>query len=224
MKAACLAILMVLPACQNDDAGNPTSDTTGSEVADTGGTGETTDADATDSNDSAETASGCRTSSECSRQDESCRPPLQASAYNPLCGIDCQVQVECATNEDCDAATPLCLRYLGDCCYASGTPSFACAAACTDNAQCGEGKRCRADQVGCEPIPCNAGFACPAHTTCHPEVMVGAPICLTASCNPLELEHGCVRQTCTSDSDCGGGFCVDERCFDTLGDCQGPVP
>lgn len=57
------------------------------------------------------------------------------------------------------------------------------------------------------PVSCTSGeHPCPAHTRCES--------------GPGDDGHGCVRDPCVSDHDCGcGGACLGGRCFDELGRC-----
>ncbi len=168
---------------------------------------------------------GCRSSSECA-SGEGCVAPVRPGDAPPLCGMGCSVSTECASDDDC-AGELLCLAYLGPCCGQDGQLSTACKPACADDAVCGEGYRCKAVGRGCEPVPCDEGFACPAHTVCDPAAAEGrAPCEVPGLCGSRhELDHGCVRRACASDGGCAaGGVCVEGTCQEGLGTCEGPRP
>jgi len=150
-----------------------------------------------------------------------CRVPLATSAFEQPCGAPCQQFEECASDADCRGETPLCLSYLDDCCQIGEYVSTLCAPVCTDDAACGQGRRCRGDGRGCEVIPCDQGSVCPEHTECRPAEST-QPVCEAYEwdCRAGEREHGCIRQACQSDVDCGALFCVCGRCYESLGTCD----
>ncbi len=163
----------------------------------------------------------CRDSSECGQSGHYfCRAPLATSAFEETCGVACRDNQDCASDANCPGEAPLCLSYLDDCCNIGDFASTLCAPACTADAACGEGRRCRSDGRGCETIPCDQGWACPVHTACRP-AEASQPMCdaYEEDCGAGELEHGCIRQACQTDAECGGGVCVYGKCFEQLGTC-----
>lgn len=147
---------------------------------------------------------GCRSQDECG-DTESCVPPGAPRA----CGIPCQVDRACEADSDCDTGQ-VCEEYVATCCFA-GELSARCVPACADDAGCLEGERCDTTSGQCGLVPCDDGYACPAHTTCSSGAAGIAG-------------HGCVRDACGGDGDCGDGACVDGRCYEAAGTCEGPVP
>ena len=93
-------------------------------------------------------------------------PPASSSACQTrrglACGgIPCNVEALCATTPDCPTDA-VCMPYIGGCCGPSDQRSTMCVPPCTDNSQCLDGWQCAADQIGCEPVACDAGYSCPA--------------------------------------------------------------
>lgn len=82
---------------------------------------------------------------------------------------------------------------------------YQCVDSCASRG-CDEGWQCDVGTGLCSPWSCADGYTCPEHTSCDP----GAD----------EGDHGCVRDSCAVDADCGGGFCVGARCYDSLGSCD----
>ena len=112
----------------------------------------------------------------------------------------------CPVEQTCDAAS----CGSGSVCTPADPAFDSCADAvcrpiCSSDADCRVGAE-TCDPVGgaCVPVSCDAGYACAAHETCTP----GAPL------------HGCVRDACAADADCGGGVCVEGGCFDVAGFCS----
>jgi len=73
------------------------------------------------------------------------------------------------------------------------------------------GRALRPDIGRCQPDTCIGGtYTCPAHTHCQD----------TAGGDP----HGCARDACAFDADCGcGAACIGGSCYDTLGTCASPA-
>jgi hypothetical protein len=167
----------------------------------------------------------CRDSGDCSG-DKGCAPPVSPLEWGPVCGIGCGPMMQCVDDSSCPAEAPLCLGYLEICCGPVDPLSTRCSAACTDDAACGEGWRCRADQRGCEAVPCTDGYTCPAHTECdEPNAFVVEGCSAPQGCPEGAEAHGCVRDVCERDGDCdSGGKCVWGLCYEGFGECMGPVP
>jgi hypothetical protein len=109
----------------------------------------------------------------------------------------------CITALDC-TAPDVCVFFTPPC--SCGGPASECRPSC-GTAGCAADETCDGSTGLCAPTPCTAGYACPSHTTCG---SAGGD------------EHGCVRDTCTVDSDCGCGACVEGRCYDDFGVCTFP--
>jgi hypothetical protein len=167
----------------------------------------------------------CRDDGDCS-DDKGCAPPVRPLEWGPVCGIGCGPQMACTDDASCPAEAPLCLGYLESCCGQSGPLSTRCSAACTDDATCGDGWRCRADGRGCEAISCADAWTCPTHTSCEADAAFVVQGCSAAyGCPEGPEAHGCVRDACERDGDCDGdGKCVWELCYDGFGSCMGAVP
>jgi hypothetical protein len=95
----------------------------------------------------------------------------------------------------------------------SGVDGHGCAAAScsSDGYKCAPGFRCApspsADAHECSDISCTEGFACPMNFDCNPAS--------TAA-------HHCDRRSCTGDSNCDCGACVEGVCQDRLFVCWSP--
>ncbi len=143
--------------------------------------------------------SGCRSDADCTSSGESCLAPGASHG----CGIPCSPDRQCESAGEC-AEGQLCVEYVASCC-GPDMPSSRCQDPCTETS-CPEGERCGVDGV-CEPTPCEEGWECPEHT----------------SCEGAGDAHGCRRTTCTTDTDCAGGFCVNGACYSSLGACTPPA-
>ncbi len=125
-----------------------------------------------------------------------CRPGLfcLAPGESPGCGT-CFVGDEC----DSDAA---CSSY-GDgaiCERVSCACQPICTLGCLSDLNCDAGQSCEPDHR-CAPRACASDDDCPANFSC-----VGSK------------DLRCARKSCVLDADCQG-YCVDERCYETLGTC-----
>jgi len=80
-----------------------------------------------------------------------------------------------------------------------------------DPTVCGDEQPCGPDGV-CVPLDCTMfGVSCPASASCDPA-------------SEAADARGCVRRSCTADSDCDCGACVLGLCHDGPGFCSPPVP
>lgn len=66
-----------------------------------------------------------------------------------------------------------------------------------------------ASAQGCIPTPCDAGYSCAPFRKCDLD-------------DPASDSHGCAPWACTTDSDCGCGFCFNEVCVPVEPVCQIP--
>lgn len=143
----------------------------------------------------------CRSDDDCmgGTSWEYCLPPGEP----PACGVGCMMMRDCEAHADCGEGSR-CVQYRGGCCASTDPLSSRCLPACTE-ASCAEGERCNTEGI-CEPIPCSDGWSCPAYT----------------SCTGTGDGHGCSRNTCATDADCAGGYCVNGACHPGLGTCTPP--
>ncbi len=162
------------------------------------------------------TGTGCHVSSECSpSRFEMCFAPGASTGCGPCVPAlrTCASDGDCPSTDRCDSYVDPCTR-VGFCGTGSDPTSTRCVPRCTVDpstgaSSCGPGDQCETDGR-CTPIPCIAGYVCPSHTTCH-DVAGGDA-------------HGCVRNACAFDADCGcGGACLSGSCYDTLGSCMSPA-
>lgn len=142
----------------------------------------------------------CRSAAECSSGFR-CLAPGESAG----CGI-CRI-----FTSDCDSDAPckslgeqfICAPVPPDDCPCNAV--LICQAGCLGAEQCGEGQSCDPGQR-CVARLCNTESECEASFSC-------APL-------PGDPEHSaCMRTTCDSDSGCGDGFCVNQRCYSEIGIC-----
>jgi hypothetical protein len=98
----------------------------------------------------------------------------------------------------------------------TSTDEHGCRAArCESDAYaCDAGFECEpaeqaANQHGCMPVSCVAGFECPANQRCVPD-------------SQALHTHQCERLACERDGDCDCGFCIESTCHDALSYCAPP--
>jgi hypothetical protein len=153
---------------------------------------------------------GCHTDAEC---DSTTFQMCYAPGTGPGCPLCVHAMHLCASDADCPPEA-YCESYIDPCSHpgfcgnGSDVTSTRCSPRCTASS-CAAGEQCETDGR-CTPIPCVGGYVCPAHTVCHD--LAGGDA------------HGCVRDSCGLDSDCGcGGACLGGSCYDTLGTCMTPA-
>jgi len=142
------------------------------------------------------------------------------------CGTPC-TETSCTEGSRCDAdgrcrPTPCHEGY--ECpsdlvCAAEGeklVDEHGCRAArCeSDRFTCPAGFKCEptepaANEHGCNPVSCVAGFECPANQRCVPD-------------SPALHAHQCERLACDRDADCDCGYCIESTCRDVLSYCAAP--
>ena len=173
---------------------------------------------------------GCRadfcTGCTCGSNYQGCRP---FQSHPPICPLTpCPEPSCCSSNADCLGNTfcvsPEAPPSCGTC---NNTPST-----CTTDAECApsicEPRPCAcADEHACVPgcsdtNPCHSGLACnPTTRRCESVACTTDAQCAsTFTCGTSGL---CVRRTCTDDTQCGLGACVNGECFDSRGHCQDSV-
>jgi hypothetical protein len=141
---------------------------------------------------------GCRDWNDCQATYE-CLAPGEFPGCGPCDPTPgCSSDVDCAAGQVCEKEGCLCVQNMtGMICIPS------CAkAGCPNGQTCGESGHCA-------PTLCDATTPCPKLFDCL---------------MPLDSREGtCARHSCTQDSDCSGGFCVDGACYQMLGTCV-PIP
>lgn len=148
---------------------------------------------------------GCGRAGSACHNTADCAAGLSCAGPNDphRCGIP--PREECAASSDCTGGN-LC-QATADGCSEDGVGSQ-CGAPCA--ASCQAGFRCSAG--ACEALPCDEGYACPAHQRCDPAAARSGPIHARA--------HGCVNIPCTADSGCAPGrSCVNGFCQTGIGSC-----
>lgn len=119
------------------------------------------------------------------------------------CGFCQSFESDCAVDNDC-IEDEICAPVPLDGC--SCETVNICQPRCTAGG-CGENEECRptgrCGPISCSPEPCPPMFQCTPHEG---------------------LGLACERRSCIFDSDCTGGSCVNNRCHETLGTCEFPVP
>jgi len=129
-----------------------------------------------------------------------------------VCGI--APREACATDLDCSPTNDRC-HAIFDSCSFDGIGSE-CRAACTADLDCGGAGVFRCDAGACIAITCDQGFSCGAREVCDvTRITSNTPI--------YDRHHGCFAVTCSTDAECGDGFCVNGSCQDALGTCVEPM-
>ncbi|MBL8913817.1 MAG: hypothetical protein JNM17_24150 [Archangium sp.] len=145
-----------------------------------------------------------------------------------------------------DCVTPLCCSTQAQCptfpttCAPPGTPP-GCGicdmspGTCQTDSACGAGFICEPRQCGClgqrdcvpgcsANNPCGLGFECNHNRCTEKECALDNECPPTFECRIGHVGGFCRRRICTTDQECGDGFCVEGTCFEGLGECRGPVP
>jgi hypothetical protein len=143
----------------------------------------------------------CRSNSDCSN------PSCYLKGYycqGPYYAVTCAcpgivAMSACTMDSQCDGGS-VCRedRSVHDCLISEGLDGGAtiCAAPCTSDSECAPTDRCE-DHGHCVPRTC---AECPSYFSCA----IGA----------------CVIPSCSRDSDCPGGYCVNGSCGSALGVCK----
>jgi len=230
--------LLVLVACGGDGKTSDSADTTGASEASTGDTtasgtstgdaeasasgetgGEPTTSSTTsssstsltteDASSSGDASTGgppdgaCRSDADCDDGDfEFCFAPDEAN-----CGA-CQIpDAPCVDQSECDIGL-LCVPFVAACACDPSAMHCVSIVPCGSDSDCEDTDFC--DEGTCAARTCDGQmFDCPAFFDCVPDA---------------ETDDHCVRHPCVSDDECSGGFCVEGRCFDSLGECSPPAP
>jgi hypothetical protein len=159
---------------------------------------------------------------------------VSSACATPLCAGT--VYHDCTVDTDCPAGDH-CLSSIVKCCNQT---SMTCHVVCnTTTVTCAAGTICSpgtsgADDYGCAPQPCNAGYTCPTGFQCA----VGGTGADTHGCQALPCSQtgcpdnfvctttatvgGCKVKPCSTDCDCDSGFCVGGSCSTVLGTCVRP--
>lgn len=214
MLRRALATLLCLAACNDKDdttAATTTGDSTGAastssaSASATATTSGTTTSGATTTTTTTGATSGVTTGDlppgTC-HNDADCGDPLLL-CFHPgeaNCG-PCQADpMECTEDAQC---TPDVCETFALICACSGDVGHECRPACTPDT-CPEDKVCDEGTGHCVYVSCDGGPACP-------------PL---HDCVPGSGGNDCVRWDCAADAECDGGFCVEGRCYDQLGNCE----
>ncbi len=144
------------------------------------------------------------------RGDADCDAGMAEFCFAPdevNCG-DCQVPgVPCDAQMLCEPGFA-CVPFVAPCACEPGAMECVAVLGCLMDADCMDDALFCSDKV-CAPKTCDGQMiACPELFDCVAE----AP-----------GDH-CQRRMCSDDGDCGGGFCVEGRCFAEFGMCQPPAP
>lgn len=141
----------------------------------------------------------CRSSTDCTDGSD-CYAPGACNAGEYTDPTDaCATSEECGTGLGCQLVAATC----------TSGEYRACMETC-DTRGCADTERCDGATGTCVPWSCLEGYTCPTHTTCAVGGMGDA--------------NGCLRDTCTDDTTCGGGYCVGGACYDALGTCEWAAP
>lgn len=150
----------------------------------------------------------CANDAACASQggDLVCEPKNDGHAW---CEQKCTDDAGCDAAFTCELATGHCVPRA---CDSAACPAETfCSAAkvcvyqrCNDKRPCGDGFTCSATFV-CEATPCPNG--------------TDAECTATHACNAGSKT--CQRKTCTCDTECGSGYCVEGSCYAAAGTCQG---
>lgn len=140
--------------------------------------------------------------SACCHSQHDCDVAGQAQYYcttpdTPLAMGVCP-QSDCLMDADCKTQSPTAICQPLDC----DVPNGLCTPGCTSDAGCAEGQACDLATNHCRAKSCAQASDCPVNFSC--------------------ANGSCTRDSCTSDAQCSG-YCVIGRCFETAGECRGPV-
>jgi hypothetical protein len=139
----------------------------------------------------------------CCASDAACQPSATCAPQGTPqgCGI-CNPQLSlCATDQDCVAFPVVNICEPVPC---SCSAARQCVPGCGPSSPCAQGTTCNATTGRCQAIPCASDANCPLTFGCSSGV--------------------CVRKACSTDTQCGDGFCVNGACHEGLGECRSPVP
>jgi len=181
----------------------------------------------------------CRSASECPHDGRfyycTTDPAGVTSACaTPFCATtpthECTVDGDCPMDDLCITVPIRCCSSTSTSCHVScRSPGVGCAAGDT----CAPGTK-GANDYGCAPVLCDAGYTCPAGFTCAvgaaganvhgcqalPCSQTGCPANFV--CNATATIGGCAPKSCSTDCDCDAGFCVERTCTTVLGTCASP--
>lgn len=163
-------------------------------------------------NPDASTASVCELGS-CTQ----CATSADCPAGAPVCGSvpagfsqQLRLCLECLADKDCPSANPHCAGAGGltkcfvcasdEDCDTGVCSAGVCVPGCSAQAPCPNPLTTCGAAQRCEPLECQDGSACPANAAC--------------------LQGVCARRSCTKDTDCDSGGCVNSLCHETLGSCH----
>jgi len=143
-----------------------------------------------------------------------CGVSTDCPAQTPVCGLSRGVGLPvrmcntCLADSDCPSGAPHCASSFGQTSCVACVADRDCAIGiCTGGAcmpQCGPTKPCGSlsecgPSLRCQPLSCASSATCPTNTGC--------------------IAGHCQRRSCSKDSDCDQGGCVNTFCYESLGTC-----
>lgn len=150
--------------------------------------------------------------------------PQGVPNYSGMCGMAPRLTRECDRDKDCGKGK-YCDTMVNEHHGCAEVVEAKCVASCTKDS-CKAGEVCRASGR-CEILPCEDGYACRPGWTCdktgytHDEHGCREPGCAATGCGPNMTCTGelCAPRTCSKQSDCDCGACMQGQCAGRPGVC-----
>ncbi len=164
----------------------------------------------------------CITDDDCGR-DGACYPQGVPN-YSGMCGVAPRMVRECEGDKDCGKGK-YCDPTVNEHHGCAEVIESKCMKSCTKDS-CKPGEVCR-PSGRCEALQCTEGYACTKGWTCdkagysHDAHGCRTPGCAVTGCGPDMQCAGdyCVPRTCTKQSDCDCGACMEGQCAGRPGVC-----